>query len=506
MKLSTRLLLPLLATVVAVMGAYGVWALFQRETSIRAEAERETAAYARALGLAVERALRSDDPNEILAIVDRVDREPAIYGVLVYDADGRLLRASEVGEPLPRATDSVIDEVLRSGLTSTLSRATGDPPAVSVVRPLLAEDGGRLGALEVVQPLASVAAEEARIRQRFLLNTLTLVASVTLVVTWLVRRNVSLPLDRFVQAVRTLGRGELHHRLESSAAAGELAVVAHELNRMADRLEAARSQLLREGEERLELERRLRQSETMAEVGSLAAGLAHEIGAPLQVIRGRASLLLRREPEPEDRERNLRIVVEQIDRISHIVRNLLGYARRRELRPAPFDLAAVSAGVGEFLEDEAVRTGTALIVRGPEGPVPLTGDADLVHQVLLNVALNALHAVESKEGERRVRLVARRLHPREDGAPGGVVEVDDTGPGIPVELRDRVFDPFFTTKGGRQGTGLGLAVARGIATDHGGSIQVVDAPTDDDGRWSTRVRVTLPQSVPGARTPGDPDG
>ena len=153
-----------------------------------------------------------------------------------------------------------------------------------VLRPLLDEGGVVRGVLEVVQPLTSVTVQLARTRLRFGLNTLTMVVVVTLLLSWLVRRHLSTPLARFVEAVRVLGGGELTHRVEPAMAVGELAVVAEELNRMANRLEEARHDLVREGEERMSLERRLLQSEKLAEVGQLAAGLAHEIGAPLHVI------------------------------------------------------------------------------------------------------------------------------------------------------------------------------------------------------------------------------
>jgi signal transduction histidine kinase len=489
-KLATRLLLPLVATVVAVMGAYGVWTLIQRETIIRNEAEREITAYARALGLAVERVLQDPDVGNVAEIVERVDREPAIYGILVYDRRGILLEASEPVDTLARAPVAVIRATLTSMRPTTLMRSLGDVPVVSVVRPLVDQQGDALGVLEVVQPLASIAAEESRIRRRFVLNTLTLLLALGLVVTWLVRRHVSAPLERFVQAVRALGAGNLGHRMEPELAAGELGEVADELNRMADRLEGAREDLLAETADRIALERRLRQSEAMAEIGTLAAGLAHEIGAPLHVIRGRADLLRRTVPGPEDLDRNLRIVVEQIDRISHIVRNLLGYARRREPRPVPTDLAELARQVAEFLDAEAARTDTALTVRAP-APVVVRVDPDLMHQVLLNLAMNALQALEGRTGERKVRFAVGPGTPEGDGE-GATIDVDDTGPGVPTGLRDRIFDPFFTTKAGRHGTGLGLAVARNIVADHGGAIRIVDAPSDDGARWSTRLQVILP--------------
>jgi two-component system NtrC family sensor kinase len=486
-KLSTRLLLPLLAAVVLVMLAYASWSLVQREGIMVAEAERETRAYATALGLALERAAGQGEPEAMQEMIDRIDRDPNIYGVVVYDTVGL---PQFVSSPLAEAVHASSDEVrsvLPHGPVRTLRRVILGEESVVVFRPLLDEGGNVRGVLEVVQPLTSVAVQLTRTRQRFILNTLTLIAAVTLLLSWLVRRHLSAPLARFVEAVRALGGGELSHRIEPDTAVGELSDVAEELNRMADRLQGARRELELEAEGRVSLERRLLQAEKLAEVGQLAAGLAHEIGAPLHVIRGRADLVLRGDPRPADRSRNLSIIIEQIDRIAAIVRNLLGYARRREPQLVNADLVAVVRGVVEFVDTESVKGGSRLVVETASTNLVIRCDPDLLHQLFLNVILNALHAV-SETG--RLGTVAVRISPERLGrGVFAVVEVEDDGSGIPIGQRDRVFEPFFTTKDESRGTGLGLALARAIVEDHCGSIAIL--PPSRRG-WSTRVRIELP--------------
>jgi two-component system NtrC family sensor kinase len=479
-------LIPLLAVVTLVMLAYAAWSLRQREAVMVSEAERETRAYATALGLALERAAGQPDPEGIQEMIDRIDREPSIYGVWVYDTLGvPEYVSSPLASALPAPAGDIRSVLLDGGVRTVRRQIMGDE-AVVVFRPLVDEAGTVRGVLEVVQPLTSVADQLSRTRQRFILNTLTLIVVVTLLVSALVRRYLSTPLKRFVEAVRALSGGELSHRLEPERAVGELTEVAEELNRLATNLESAQNELVREAEERVSLERRLSQSEKLAELGQLAAGLAHEIGAPLHVIRGRADLVLKGGVNLAERDRNLSVIVGQIDRITLIVRNLLDYARRREPRLIEAELVSVVRGVVDFLEMEAVRRGARLELEGVEA-LPARCDPDLLHQVFLNVLLNALQAVGEDDGPGAVVI---RVHEEREGLrPVAVIEVEDDGPGIPPELRDRVFEAFYTTKERSRGTGLGLALARAIVEDHGGSIAVVQPSTS---KWSTHIRIELP--------------
>jgi signal transduction histidine kinase len=169
------------------------------------------------------------------------------------------------------------------------------------------------------------------------------------------------------------------------------------------------------------------------------------------------------------------------------VRNLLGFVRRREPQIVEIDLAEVVRAVLDLLDVELARVNVELVTHGLESPSPMSGDPDLLHQVFLNVLLNALHALEGAKHPHRVAVRLRRTSER-DGARA-VIEIEDSGVGVPASLRDRVFDPYYTTKERGQGTGLGLALARAIIEDHGGSIALVQ-PTSAE--WSTCVRITLP--------------
>lgn len=476
------------------MVAFAAWAVRQWESTLTEQTERETHAHALALGLAVEAALREPTPKGVQETIDRISRERSIYGVLIYDGDGAIQYASD---PLTGTVPAIADSVrsaVNLGQVVALRRELDDEGVYSVIRPIRDALGRVTGALEVAQPLTFLEEEIAQTRQRFVLNTLTLLVALTILILGLTRQMVSRPLGRFVAAAQALGRGELTHRIGDVAAGRELAELADEMNRMAGRLETAQADLVREAEERVGLERRLRETEKLAALGNLSAGLAHEIAAPLHVIRGRAEQLIRRTDGDGPAERYLRIIVEQIGRITVIVRNLLDFTRRREPRLESIDVGAVIAGVLEFMDWELGRAGIEVDWQGPR-EVPAVGDRDLLHQVFINVFMNAIQALTTpRPGTARITV---RTGPftESDEAPDtsemAVVEISDNGPGIPDDVLPTVFEAFVTTKS-TGGTGLGLAVARSIVEEHGGSIR---AANGEAGGAVFRIE------IPRARTP-----
>lgn len=226
---------------------------------------------------------------------------------------------------------------------------------------------------------------------------------------------------------------------------------------------------------------RLAQQEKLAALGQLATAIAHEVRNPLAVIRSAAQGLAEtNRPDAAAIEHATGFVIAEIDRLTSVVTALLAYARPPRLTARAvtvghlFDRALLLAR--EDLEAKGIR-----VVRADETRLPaLAADADLLCQVLLGLLANAVEAVPAG-GE--VGLTSR--------AEGAAIEIDvtDTGPGIPLDVRERVFEPFFTTR--PRGTGLGLAVARQIVEAHGGTIAVGDRPGG-----GARFTLRLPASPP----------
>lgn len=210
---------------------------------------------------------------------------------------------------------------------------------------------------------------------------------------------------------------------------------------------------------------RVRQSEKLAAVGTLAAGLAHEIRNPLNGARLHATFLerdLRKNDASPEQLEALRIVTEEIKRLGDLVSEFLDFARPKPLELRPTALRALCEHAVKLVAPAAEKSGSNVCFEFPVHDIVLDVDAPKIGQVLLNLLQNAIEALETVHGG-TVKLRVRR-RPRH-----AVIEVEDNGPGLP-DVDAPIFDPFFSTK--PTGTGLGLSIVHRVVTDHGGTIDV----------------------------------
>jgi signal transduction histidine kinase len=234
-----------------------------------------------------------------------------------------------------------------------------------------------------------------------------------------------------------------------------------------------------------EILRRVLRSERLAAVGTLAAGLAHEVRNPLNSAALQLTLLERRLDRGDAPGTVLpiaHIIKSEIDRLDRLVREFLAFAQPRPLEPRPVDVGDLFAAVAGLITPEAESVHVSIAIDVAPGTPAVLGEAERLRQVLLNLTRNAIEAMSDKGGQ--LRLIARRT--------GAEVEiaVEDDGPGFGEDLP--VFDAFFTTK--THGTGLGLPIVHRIISDHGGTIRVESR--------AGRTRFTL--SLPAAKSPAAP--
>jgi len=233
--------------------------------------------------------------------------------------------------------------------------------------------------------------------------------------------------------------------------------------------------------EKVELEQALLHTDKMAAMGTLASGLAHEIGTPMNVILGRAESLLRHTRE-EKTAKGLMIIIEQVDRMTHLIDRLLAFARKTPIERKKISVNLLINKSIEIVEQRAATKGICCSFDSEAQICPVWGDGDQILQVMVNLLMNAIDAIHHG-GEISIKtsvicMKARSAQRnRDEGKTKQMAQilVKDKGSGIEPAYLDKIFDPFFTTKAVGKGTGLGLAVASGIIRDHGGQIEVASS-------------------------------
>ncbi len=222
----------------------------------------------------------------------------------------------------------------------------------------------------------------------------------------------------------------------------------------------------------------LLKAEQLAQLGTMASGLAHEIGTPMNVILGRAESLARKTLE-EPTKKGLETIVTQVDRVTKLINQLLNVARRPPYQPRPLDLKKVLSNVLNLIEERARETHVeAEIDWDEERTFHTRGDPDHLEQVFLNLCVNAIQAMP-QGGTLRIGL--------QDSEDQIHITVGDTGEGISQENLSKIFDAFFSTKPKGEGSGLGLVMSQSIVQEHGGTISV-----ESTLGHGTTFTVTLP--------------
>ena len=224
--------------------------------------------------------------------------------------------------------------------------------------------------------------------------------------------------------------------------------------------------------ERAELRNRLVQSEKLAALGQFVAGIAHELNNPLQGVLGHIELLRATGAFPKALRKDMQRIYREADRAAKIVRNLLVFAGSRRLVRRRTSINATVSRVLS-LRAPAFRGANIEVVRRHSDALPrVKADPLLLQQALLNIVLNAEHAIGPNGGRIETTTFVRQ----DDDVPYAVIQIRDTGPGIPPAAMPRLFEPFYTTKEVGKGTGLGLAITYGIIQEHGGEVSAANHP------------------------------
>ncbi|MBN1546270.1 MAG: HAMP domain-containing protein [Syntrophaceae bacterium] len=338
---------------------------------------------------------------------------------------------------------------------------------------------GRLGAIELSEPLDELRGYVRESLRRSALLLAATIGSGLLLMAVLGSFWVNRPVRRLAEQAERIGTGDFSTAVTVSGR-DELAGLAGTIDRMRSQLAESRAAEQAANEARLEALEKLRHTERLATLGRLSAGMAHELGTPLNVIAGRAKLIAGQQLTPEEAQRSARIIGEQAERMTAIMGQLLDFARRGQARKQPVELNGLIGGVVELLAPTARKQAVELSWQAAPGPLTVDADPAQLQQVLLNLAMNG---IQSMPGGGPLLLQLSRqdaaFRPgigKEEAGPWCTIRVEDRGQGIAPQDLPHIFDPFFTTKEVGQGTGLGLSIAYGIVEEHGGWIEVASAP------------------------------
>ncbi len=429
--------------------------------------------------------------NGDTALVDRVAqlvyrgerlRGQPIGAVALFQADRTV--ATTVRDSAGRrllsavAPDNLRQAVLERGATwNGVARMQGDR-YVAADEPIRDARGRVVGILHVGLREELFASTRNRlIFWFFVIAFLGFVA--ILATTYFMIRRTTRPLMDMAAAARRITAGQLDQNVESDLP-GEAGLLAESFNTMTKSLRQMRGDLEEWGrtleekvrqrtEELVSMQARVAQSERLASVGMLAAGVAHEINNPLGGILALSSLAVE-DMKPDDPARpNLEEVIRQTERCRDIVKGLLEFSRQSKAGTEAVNMNEVLQGTLSLIGGQAQFFNVEIVRDWDPGIPEVMVDRSQLQQVFTNLLVNAAQAMEE-----RGTITLRTRYSASDGHVE--ISVGDTGRGIPSEMIDRIFDPFFTTQESGKGTGLGLSIVYGIVTKHGGTITVRSRP------------------------------
>ncbi|QEG41506.1 sensor histidine kinase [Roseimaritima ulvae] len=442
MKLAAKLIL------LFMLGVLGIVALFSWQTIRR---QRQW-----------DQARRADHANDVVgaltpAIVQAYRDGGAVTIQQAIEVSAQYVPGHQMrwvdGTQIPQSSANT---TITSRKISSISVADKDGTTVAHTVVPLVVDGTQAGVVEISEPTSHY---DHFVRGSLLASLLSLLGVAALsavVVYWGGIQLVGKPLGKLIEQVHKIGDGQLSQPpvLNSNDELGALALAISQMSRRLDQQKNA-----------------IRHADRLGTVGTLAAGMAHEMGTPLNVVSGRANLIASGKLSDVEVRQSAQTIKSEADRMATIIRQLLDFSRQTPQPHRPLDLRDVASSTCELLQPLADKADVQIVLDTPEQRCGMDGDQAQIQQVLTNLMTNAIQAMPDG-GQVQVSVEACG----DDEEDRVCVRVSDEGMGIEQEDIQRIFEPFYTTKDVGQGTGLGLSIAYGIVKEHGGEIDVQSQP------------------------------
>ncbi len=493
MKLGTKLTLYLSLIIILVLSGYAYLDILSRRDILIRKMKGEVRSTARALRGPLEQVSLPEEREEVQVLIDAVTEHGKTLGVIVYYQKGNLIFRSHSLEESPKSYLDLIKKSMREDRSQEEFGSYKKVPLFSYAFPLQDRNGQSMGGVSILQNTFLMEREIARAKWSIVITIFVLIGGTVALIRLGTRKWVTQPISQLMEGTRKLAQGKLDHQIDLKKG-DELSELAQAFNQMAVDLKKAQERIIREAEAKLELEGSLRHSDKLATIGQLASGLAHEIGTPLNIISGRAVLLKRKSEGQEVFQKNLDIILQQTERITKIIQQLLGFVRKKRPEQTELNLNPLLETILDLLDHQIQKQGVQVVKDIKDPLPPVIGDPDQLQQVFLNLILNAIQSMP-EGGTLHLSASAKRISKEglEDAQRLYMeVCVEDSGVGIEKGAISNVFNPFFTTKD--TGTGLGLMVTQGIIHDHEGWIEV----ESEVGKGSV-FRVYLPSRSGGVQ-------
>lgn len=406
----------------------------------------------------------SIQPAKLLAVTKRSQGFKA--SILNQDGQTVLQQGSQVDDSASHWM-SQLDKNAGATIGTALEFVVDGVPMIGAYAPMA--DGSLWATVQIPSSVIYLTARD-------LLSSLTVAAlllfAVAATASLIFARRLSKPLERLTEAAEQVGKGEFEVAVSSNSR-DEIGALSRSFNQMTNELRVREEKLIGANAA-------LVQSEKLAAFGQLGAGIAHEVKNPLAGILGYTQLALRKLDEDNPIRKNLKVIESETRRCTEIISNLLQFARQESSSNEPTDINAVVDAALQIVDHQLGVNNVAISKELASNLPMLDANANQLQQVIMNFAINAQQAMGSEGG----KLLVRTYLTSGDSV---CIEIEDNGPGIPLDIRGKIFEPFFTTKPAGQGTGLGLSVTYGIVKDHGGDIRIEDVQGG-----GTRFLVNLP--------------
>lgn len=489
MRLGTKLALYLSLIIMIILSGYGYFHIVTRRDILIKKMKVEVRSIGRTLKVPLEKISLPREMEYIQELIDTVEEYEKTLGVIVYHQGKNLTFHSRSLEEGIQPYLVLIKTSIKEDFPQEEFMVYKKDPVFVYVFPLKDRNGKNSGGVAILQYTSFMEQEVQGAEWGIFITILILIGGTVGFVLYGTRKWISEPISQLMGGVKNLAKGNFDTQFVLNRK-DEISELAQAFNQMAVDLRKAQEQIIEEAETKIELERTLRQSEKLATIGQLASGLAHEMGTPLNIIGGRAELIKRKIKDKEGQQKDLDIIVQQTERITKIIQQLLGFVRKKKPEQKFLEMNTLLETTLDFLDHQIQKQGVKVVKEMSDHLPPVMGDPDQLQQVFLNLILNAVQSMP-EGGGLRLSSSSRWISKggiEDDQREYVVLSVVDTGIGMEEEVVENIFNPFFTTKE-EKGTGLGLTVSQGIVQDHEGWIEV----ESKIGKGS-QFRVYLPAS------------